>query len=518
MRAEMKALFTAVAFEEDADFRDLLTSEQSSVDSELAAIYGVQLEAPLSPGERVTVTLPPEHARGGLLGRAAPLTLFSHATVNSPTFRGRFVRSGLLCQDVPPPPEGVVTELEEQPEGVPHTLRERLQHHATEPQCAGCHQLMDPLGFPLERFDPIGRWRDLDNGLAIDSTGNLDGVPVDGAKELGQAVAGSPSFSKCMTKRLFRYAVSHLEDPGEITLIDTLDGRFTTEHGYRFKALVLEVVMSDAFRRLSRQAPAVMPDGGDVAIHGCGGVERCNGVDNDCDGVVDEAVVEVCEMNCGLRGVRVCSDGEWSSCDVGQLPSDICDNQDNDCDGEIDEDAGTTPELCDGEDNDCDGVIDEEVGHSVREASFDVLTGFHDGCRIDQRDLSHCNAAINRFCQSLNCGGTGFGPIESGWQSVSVVCTPEALVQKQQVTYQALAERHEVCDGERESVGPNCNAAIHRHCAQAGLVTGFGTSNAEPGTLTLRVCPARRSLRRPTGFCRATTEIVMRRRAPWTEL
>ena len=489
MRAEINALFTMVVFERDTDFRELLTSNESSVDNELAELYGIPLSAPLSPGERSLVTLPVDQDRGGLLGRAAPLALFSHATVNSPTFRGRFIRSGLLCQDVPPPPEGVITELEEQDEGEVQTLRERLERHATDPQCAGCHKLMDPLGYPLERFDPVGQWREFDNGLEIDSSGEVDGILVNGAKELGQAVADSSYFSSCMTKRLYRYAVGHLENFDEYPLIDSLDDRFQVESAYRFKRLVLEVVMSDGFRRLSPQELTTDENGQEILIEGCGGTELCDGEDNDCDGRIDEGVVKACENSCGLQGVSQCSNAQWLSCDLGDLPPELCDGEDNDCDGEIDEDVLSIPERCDGEDNDCDGRVDEEVVSSIHDVPFTVLTNLHDGCRADQRNQSHCNAAISRYCQSLGCGGTGLGPIESAWQSLTVLCLPSNVVNIEQVSYIEMAARHDACDGQREALGPSCNAAIHRHCSQTGRQTGFGPVERPPNALVIACVP-----------------------------
>ena len=88
-----------------------------------------------------------------------------------------------MCQDIPPPPPGAATDLDAVEGG---TMRDKLEEHATNPACSGCHLAMDPPGFALEHFDPIGRWRDSDNGFPIDATGDIDGAPFDGAVELGR--------------------------------------------------------------------------------------------------------------------------------------------------------------------------------------------------------------------------------------------------------------------------------------------------------------------------------------------
>src|SRR6185436_17114724 len=136
------------------------------------------------PGFR-KISFPEDGPRGGLMSTAGILALYAHNTATSPTLRGKFIRMNLLCQDVPPPPPGVKTNLDGPSGSKAKTMREKLAAHRTDPQCAACHDLMDPLGLGLEHFDAIGAYREKDNGSVIDATSDVDGVPFDGARELG---------------------------------------------------------------------------------------------------------------------------------------------------------------------------------------------------------------------------------------------------------------------------------------------------------------------------------------------
>lgn len=488
MRREVHRLFDDVVFERRADFREILTSNTTFVDPALASLYGVEF-----PGSAdIPVELPGADGRGGLLGRAALLSLFSHATLTSPTYRGRFVRSGLLCHDVPPPPDGVVTELPE-PDGTPQTLRQRLEVHATEPLCAGCHDLMDPLGFPMEGFDPVGRVRDNDNGLPIDSSGELDGILVANAAELGAAVAEHAGFGPCVSTRLYRHATGHLETLEELPLLDDLADGFTSDE-FEFLHHALRIVLSDGFRFASVPRGVTCDERGATreCRTACGmGVEECsfgewtgcsaeiperelcNGVDDDCDGAVDEAVIERCVAACG-PGTATCIDGGWGACEGAPPAAEICDGLDQDCDGEIDEDVPATEELCDGLDQDCDGRIDEAIPSRTLTMSFWDLALSHPDCSPASGSLLRaCNAAINRRCRDHACAATGFGPIELGGSEAAVACLNHEDVNVRETTYTELSGHHGGCHGGTLS-GSDCNAAMHRWCAARGETSGYG--------------------------------------------
>jgi hypothetical protein len=161
--------------------------------------------------------------------------------------RGKFVREVLLCQGVPAPPDGVDITLPDATEA--QTARERLAVHSADPTCAGCHQLMDPIGLALENFDAIGRYRATDNGIMIDASGELDGVAFNDAAGLAQALAQHPNLPGCFVRTLFRHVSGDLEHASNQGLISDLNASFSTS-GYQFRSLLTNLVSHPAFRHV----------------------------------------------------------------------------------------------------------------------------------------------------------------------------------------------------------------------------------------------------------------------------
>ncbi len=240
MREETRLFIQHVAFE-GGDFSELFDADYTFVNDVMAAHYGI-------PGdfgaEFVRVDLPPEQKRGGILGHASVLSLLSHVTSTSPTLRGKFIRETVLCQVIPPPPPEVVTDL---PAGEGGTMRERLEIHMSEPSCAACHAMMDPLGFGLESYDGIGAYRTLDNGFPIDDTADLDGSTFAGAQELGALLKENPASTTCLLRNLYRHGSGHLESPDEFDELALVSQTFA-EDGYQLDLALADLVASPAFR------------------------------------------------------------------------------------------------------------------------------------------------------------------------------------------------------------------------------------------------------------------------------
>jgi hypothetical protein len=151
-----------------------------------------------------------------------------------------------------------VPDLEETAEHAsrPQTLRAQMELHTSRPFCAGCHKIMDPVGFALENFDAIGRWRDEENGQPIDASSRLvDGTAVDGAADLREALLGySESFAHTVTEKLMTYALGRGLDYYDMPAVRAIV-RGAAENDYRFSSIVMGIVKSDAFRMRAVERP-----------------------------------------------------------------------------------------------------------------------------------------------------------------------------------------------------------------------------------------------------------------------
>lgn len=264
MEEETRRLFRHLVWN-GGDFREFYSAPYTFISAPLAQLYGL----PAPPEEFGRVPLPPESGRAGVLGHGTFLTLTSKPADTSPTERGIFVREHFLCQHVPPPPPGVDTTLPALTDEKPMTGRERLGVHLSNEACASCHRLMDPIGYGLERFDAIGKFRDAEivtiypsqdeikrrvktkptsHKLPIDARGFVQGLGLEfsSPRELGIALANNPICQRCVVKQLFRYAMGRMEGPADQPALDEALRKFEASH-FNFRELIIAVANSRPF-------------------------------------------------------------------------------------------------------------------------------------------------------------------------------------------------------------------------------------------------------------------------------
>jgi hypothetical protein len=239
-------LFFESVMREDRSVLDLMNADYTFVNERLARHYGIP-NVFGSDFRRVSLT---EAARRGILGKGAVLLVTSHPTTTSPVLRGKWVLENLLGAPPPPPPADLDTALKTDPPGsAPKTMREQMERHRTNPVCANCHQVMDPIGFALENFDLVGAWRTRDaNGLPLNTADALtDGTKIDGVVSLREALVRRPDvFVRTLTEKLMVYALGRgltYEDMPEVRKVV----RGAAQKGYRFSALIQGIVESVPF-------------------------------------------------------------------------------------------------------------------------------------------------------------------------------------------------------------------------------------------------------------------------------
>jgi mono/diheme cytochrome c family protein len=244
-------LFLDSQLEEDHSVVDLLTSNQTFLNEQLARHYGIS-GIYGSHFRRVTLT---DENRFGLLGKASVLAVTSYTTRTSPTIRGKWLLENILSAPPPAPPPNVPALELSNKEGQPLSVREMLEAHRANPACASCHARMDPLGLSLENFDAIGQWRTTDAGHPIDASGVLlDGTKVDGPKQLRQALlAQKTQFVRAVTEKLLTYALGRGLEYYDAPAVRAID-RAAAADDYRWSALVAGIVKSAPFQmRTARQ-------------------------------------------------------------------------------------------------------------------------------------------------------------------------------------------------------------------------------------------------------------------------
>ncbi len=195
--------------------------------------------------------------RRGLLGKGALLTITSDAERTSPVKRGKWFLQTFFGVSPPDPPPGVETKLEQKPGETPKTMRERLVVHSTNPSCASCHKMFEPMGLAMENFDAVGQWRTTEVGSPIDSVGVItDGTRIDGIKGLRDLpMRKREMFAEVVIENLLTYAIGRGLDYNDMPLVRSL-AHNAAKDDYRFSSLIMGVVQSPAFTMNMKSAAA----------------------------------------------------------------------------------------------------------------------------------------------------------------------------------------------------------------------------------------------------------------------
>lgn len=227
----------------------LFLSRRTAVNASLAELYGVP--GPADDATWAEVELP-EGERAGLLTRVGFLASHAHSGNASPPLRGVFVMERLLCEPRPSPPASAdTTPPVPMPGAGPRTNRQLFEERTAPPLCQGCHVRIDGFGYGFEHYDAIGAYRDLDNTLPVDASGNLSGTDVDGpyvgAIELSEALAESRTVEDCATRQWMRYALGRSIEREDECFLDRMQETFSSSGG-DVRALMVAIVTSPEFR------------------------------------------------------------------------------------------------------------------------------------------------------------------------------------------------------------------------------------------------------------------------------
>jgi hypothetical protein len=243
----------------NGDYRQVFTTPHTFIDRGLAAVYDVPF---LGSEEWAPYTQPAGVDHAGIITQVAFLSMFSHPGRTSPTKRGVGVQEIFLCRVMPLPDDDIDFSLiNDTNNGVLKTVRARLEAHATEPTCAACHLLTDPVGLALERYDSIGQRRMRENGEVINVAAELNGTKFEGASGLGEVLGRDPAVPDCLVRNVFTSGIGRMPANGqEWTFLRTQNKQFA-DNGYTLRPLLKSVVSSPEFFNVVFPKPPVSVGG-----------------------------------------------------------------------------------------------------------------------------------------------------------------------------------------------------------------------------------------------------------------
>jgi hypothetical protein len=234
----------------DGDYRELFVTRNTFLTPSLAALYSVPLPRSQEMGGAtlwVPYEMPAQRFNAGILTHVSFLALHSHPGKSSPTLRGKALRENILCQKVPPPPGNVdFTLVQNEHDPKLRTVRQRLTAHMASPACAGCHRITDPIGLALENFNSVGEIRTTENGMKIDTSGELNGKKFEDIAQLSQIIKDDPAVTSCLVNRAFTYGTARKATADERTWISRTD-QDLRKNGVKWREIIRRIATNPDF-------------------------------------------------------------------------------------------------------------------------------------------------------------------------------------------------------------------------------------------------------------------------------
>jgi len=247
LRTETQTFLENEIFTSNGSWPGVFTAQHTYVNQELAAFYGI---SGVSGEAFQKVALDPATHRGGLLTQAGVVAGPIHSNNANPVVRGSFVVQKLMCLPIPRPTGDIAAKVTVPDPASAATARQRFASHSSDAVCRGCHVNMDPVGFALENFDPVGQWRDQENGVTIDATGQSPALGgFNGPLELEQALASSEQVQRCFASNWMNFGYGRTLTAEEACGVESVQSKFK-EAGYNVQELLLALTQSEAFLTL----------------------------------------------------------------------------------------------------------------------------------------------------------------------------------------------------------------------------------------------------------------------------